>query len=285
MKPVNEQYFSRTWALLTRERGWWKPLLILGLAIFVPIVGWLAVAGYSYEWARLAAWGGETSPKRKDVRIGTYIVSGWRAIVVIFVWLLVLGIAKEVLRGLVVPVDPFTGVREDPAWLSLLFLVAELMVGIVAEVAALRAVIYGKITAGLRPTRVFEMVDRDPKGLFKLLAIPIVGGLIVLVAAMIMLLPLGVMGIGAAGMLLAGASASTGYSAGAVIYALQALLSAVPLLFVYLFVLSVLSVATGLIEVHAIGLWMSQFDVRSWEGPADALPSETPGLPGASAGE
>lgn len=44
------KYFSHSWALLTRDKGWIKPILVLAIAMFVPIVGPLAVIGYAYEW-------------------------------------------------------------------------------------------------------------------------------------------------------------------------------------------------------------------------------------------
>ena len=73
MSAEKEAYYSRSWALLTRDKGWWKILLVAGIASFVPIVGPLGVFGYALEWARLTAWGVDASPKQKDVRVGECI--------------------------------------------------------------------------------------------------------------------------------------------------------------------------------------------------------------------
>ncbi len=41
-----DHYFARSWALLTRDRGWVKPVLLMTVALLVPIAGILGVAGY-----------------------------------------------------------------------------------------------------------------------------------------------------------------------------------------------------------------------------------------------
>ena len=66
----DKKYFSRSWALMTKEKGWIKPILLMALACFVPIVGALGVLGYACEWARLSAWGVDSSPKQKGVKVG-----------------------------------------------------------------------------------------------------------------------------------------------------------------------------------------------------------------------
>lgn len=79
------KYFSHSWKLLTRDKGWVKPILVLAIAMFVPVVGPLAVLGYALEWARLSAWGVDAAPKQRGVKIGGCLVAGWRAFVVILV--------------------------------------------------------------------------------------------------------------------------------------------------------------------------------------------------------
>ena len=87
---------ARSWALLTRDRGWIKPILAMIAATLVPIVGLLGVMGYAAEWARLTAWGVTSSPKQKNVRVGACIASGWRVFVVTVVW----SIANSIILGL-----------------------------------------------------------------------------------------------------------------------------------------------------------------------------------------
>lgn len=80
------RYFSCSWHLLTRQKGWIKPILILAIALLVPVAGPLALSGYALEWARLSAWGVDASPKQRGVCVGECIASGWRAFVVGLVW-------------------------------------------------------------------------------------------------------------------------------------------------------------------------------------------------------
>ena len=72
-------YISRSWDMLTRDKGWIKVILLLALASFVPFVGLIGLVGYGLEWARLTAWGIDSSPKQRGVRIGECLASGWRA--------------------------------------------------------------------------------------------------------------------------------------------------------------------------------------------------------------
>ena len=74
-----KEYMGRSWRMLTHDKGWYKPLLVLPLAKLVPIAGPLGVWGYQAEWARLSAWGKETYPKQAGVKVGACIKSGWRA--------------------------------------------------------------------------------------------------------------------------------------------------------------------------------------------------------------
>ena len=95
------KYFSHSWELLTRDKGWVKPILVLAIAMFVPVVGPLAVLGYALEWARLSAWGVDAAPKQRGVKIGGCLVAGWRAFVVILVWMLLWGVATSVVTAII----------------------------------------------------------------------------------------------------------------------------------------------------------------------------------------
>ena len=66
----NEKYFSRSWAMLTRDKGWIKPILVMAVAQLVPIAGYIGAKGYMLEWARLTAWGVAAAPKQKNVETG-----------------------------------------------------------------------------------------------------------------------------------------------------------------------------------------------------------------------
>ena len=92
-----EKYFKRSWALLTRDKGWIKPILVMTAASLVPVVGFFGIQGYALEWARLTAWGVDSSPKQKNVDIGGCITSGARA----FVVSLGLGLAVSMATGMI----------------------------------------------------------------------------------------------------------------------------------------------------------------------------------------
>lgn len=52
---TGEVGFMSSWRMLTRDKGWVKPLLVLTLVSWIPILGQIAVLGYGLEWARLTA--------------------------------------------------------------------------------------------------------------------------------------------------------------------------------------------------------------------------------------
>ena len=41
--------FTSSWHMLTRDKGWIKPVLILALVGWVPIVGPMAILGFGFE--------------------------------------------------------------------------------------------------------------------------------------------------------------------------------------------------------------------------------------------
>ena len=100
MASNSEKYFSRSWALLTRDKGWFKPVILLALSCLVPIVGPLGVFGYMLEWARLTAWGVDAAPKQKGVNIGECISSGWRGFVAELGWNIIYFIVAGILSAI-----------------------------------------------------------------------------------------------------------------------------------------------------------------------------------------
>lgn len=82
----DEDYLSRSWKMLTRAPGWIKPILLLTLVSFIPIFGLIFVLGYTLEWARLTAWGIDSSPKQSGVDVGACLSCGWRALLVMLCW-------------------------------------------------------------------------------------------------------------------------------------------------------------------------------------------------------
>ena len=280
-------YVSRSWDMLTRDKGWIKVILLLALASFVPFVGLIGLVGYGLEWARLTAWGVDSSPKQRGVRIGECLASGWRALVVTFVWMFVWMLAVGI-------VNSIADVLLPDALASLigsLLVLAQLFYILVVYVAVLRAAIYTKISAGLNPSRVLEMVKRAPGDLFFFVLIPIVGGLIVS-AIWIFFMLLG--GVSVLPEIIKMARAATGsFDDAMFIRHLTAMLRIVmPIAAIAGYLSSVVNAATSLLSYNAVGLWMRQFDVARWGGPSDPLPQAAslpastvpPTTPGAGGG-
>lgn len=275
------RYFARSWALLTREPGWIKPVLVMFAALLVPIVGPLGVFGYIIEWARLTAWGATSSPKQKNVKVGACIASGWRGFVVILVWKIVLAIIRWVLEAL-----PLVGGLIERLWPLL-----SLFLDVVIMVAVLRAVIYQKIGAGLRVSTVWEMLKRDAVGLLRICGMWIIGsvavGVIASIVSFIALSAAFTQFIGYIGYLQNYAAMDVLDPTGAGLWLFFSILSDMlrmlgPTLLVVCLVTGLGGIIVSMLCYTATGLWMRQFDVPHWRGetdplPGTAAPQEAPG--------
>ena len=276
------KYFSHSWKLLTRDKGWVKPILVLAIAMFVPVVGPLAVLGYALEWARLSAWGVDAAPKQRGVKIGGCLVAGWRAFVVILVWMLLWSVATSVVTAIIAALR----IRLLSSLLSLAIAVANLLLSLVVMVAALRATIYQKIGAGLSFVRVYEMVSHDAAGLFKNVAIPlvtmlIVGGICTVSGLLVMSLAMpDILRLVYEVEYLSATSGSDPSDLLAIVGSI--LRTVMPASVLIGYVSLVFSVAGNLLLTNSIGLWMRQFNVGAWGSPSDPLPVTPAPLPPAS---
>ena len=276
------RYFSRAWSLLTREKGWWKPVAVCAAADLVPVVGPLGVLGYRLEWARLVAWGADVSPKRHGVRVGSCISSGWRGFLVLLVWSLVMGVIGGVCGAL-----PLIG-----GLLGTLWTICCLYLGMVVSVAALRATIYQKAGAGFSWKNLVELGRRDPSGLLGILGwemlcylvIALVGGIVLSVTA-----------LGAAPRIISLASELGYYNGGlygfdygygspyggSEYYVAQLAMELFfyviaafgPTLIVLGLIALVLRNGISMVVYAALGLWIRQFDVANWGRSEEPLPS------------
>lgn len=282
MEQSQRKYFSRSWAMLTRDKGWIKPLLVLAAAMFVPVVGALGLLGYGLEWARLSAWGIDAAPKQRNVQVGACISAGWRAFVVGFVWWLPVWVILGVVQ---VPLFPALGITSwyDNSALGLVVSLISLFWALIVIVAQLRTTVYGKISAGLMPHRVFEMVSTDFPHLAKIALIHLVGGLILWAIAMVAFVATIVM----AGsriwdmIYLSNIVGDAAYSDGGALFVsmvLSVLAIGLPVFLIALYVAFVVLSAVNLLSQNSVGLWMRQFDVPRWGGPAEPLPARE-GLP------
>lgn len=267
----NEDYLSRSWAMLTAAPGWIKPVLMLTLVMFVPIVGPMFVLGYALEWARLTAWGVASVPKMTGVRIGDCIVAGFRAFVVTLCWLIPWGVVTSLVRSLFIWL-PINGI-------GLLISLASVVVGVVVIVACLRATIYQDFIAGLGFSRVFEMVERDFNGILRVSGISLFGGLIAAVVCGI------IMTVGSISVIPAligvaeelSGNASDAYAFSRILGA--ALSSLGPAIAIVSLVGSFIGAIFQLVVTNAVGLWMLQYDVASWGDKSAPLPQSIPSVP------
>ena len=271
MASQTDGYWSRSWALLTRDKGWIKPVLVVAAASLVPIVGQFGANGYALEWGRLTAWGVDSAPKQKDVNVSGCIKSGARAFVVSLGIGLVFGLVNGVIRTVLGSV--FGG---------LISLAVTIASAVLIMIASLRATIYQSIGAGYEIERIADMIKRDYKGLLR------VGGLTALLtlgvgfmAGILMTIVLFANAGSLYEMLMLGDITAMNDREIA-ITVLRWLGSIMPTFFVLLYFFSIAGTITNLLTTTAVALWMRQFDVQHWGESSDPLPNTAPGGPSAT---
>ena len=261
------KYFSRSWALLTRDKGWIKPILVMSAASLVPIVGSFGNSGYALEWGRLTAWGVDAAPKQKNVDVGKCISSGARAFVVYLGLQVAVAIVYSLICLAVSFIPDALGVLIS-GFVSMALSVAVSIAGLIIMLAQLRCAIYESIGAGYRLDRIFELIGKDTRGFFRVFLVSFVCGLIMaaivmvfVIMAMLLLVPVVL-------------SLSSGNYSDRMIPAMLTGMI-VPLVlgivvFGYLF--SLLTNAVRLIVTTSLALWLRQFDVPNWGRSEDPLP-------------
>ncbi len=263
-----DRYFARSWALLTMEKGWWKPVLIMALFGLIPIVGILALAGYALETARVTAWGINAGPKQKDLKFGTYIATGFKAAVIAIALGLAYGIASTILSFI-----PVVNLILIP-----IFIVVAFVFPLLINVIQVRATVYGRISAGFAFKNIFEMIKHDAGGLFRIFGM----GIVLAIATSIIM---GIIGGSAAlsmitnvitqAITIAKAQHITSENQlVAIMVALLArgILQMGPIFLVIGYIGHVLGLIVMLLMQNAIALWMRQYNVSAWGQSSDPLP-------------
>ena len=293
----HELGFSTSWKMLTRDKGWIKPLLVLTLVSWIPILGQIAVLGYGLEWARLTAWGVDSAPKQRDVKYGKVLVSGGIAFLVAFTMSLALsllnlllfggayvGAAFPLLTGATVAgmVNTFGasmlwgGASAIPI---VLMIVVNVFFGTFISAAMMRATLYDDFAAGWRVDRLLQMVGRDIGGFFHTYAVSLIGGIISwVVAGLVAVLGALTLGIGVFSVLYGMPQDGYSYDLGYALLHMGAfpILVLVLLAIVLLFAVQVVSVAMQLIAINAVGQWFNRFDVNRWGVSSAPLPDDVP---------
>ena len=261
-------YLSRSWRMLTQDEGWYKPIMVLALVAFVPLIGPIGILGYELGWARLTAWGIDSAPKQTRVNVGACIAGGWKAFVVGLGW----GIVGTLLAWLCIALlGP---------WILWLVWFGLAIYSLVCCVAMLRSAIYQHIGPGYGLSQIFDMAGRDFGGIMRIFLIEL---LRVAINFAVMLAILLIVGFALAGPL--AQLATIYYYGGAsreflISSALDLTLSAIawvgPLAIVCAYIEGLISTTFDLIIFNALGLWIRQFDVPAWGGPAEPVPPSIP---------
>lgn len=291
--------FTTSWKMLTRDKGWIKPILILTLVGWIPILGQIAILGYGLEWARLTAWGVDAAPKQRGVVYGKVLATGGIAFLVMLTMGLVTGIVDTILFGRWYSITslPFgssifadsviTLAGDVTSVLGIAVLVVNLLMGAFITAAMLRATLYDSFGAGWRIDRLFQMVVRDPGGFFHAYAVSLIGGIVNSVYAMVVTLAGGLAAFGGA----MGVALSMGIASDTIIERL--LYGAGPGLVILLVVValaaafagSAISITMQLVSINAMGQWFCRFRVDLWGVSSAPLPDGVPvRFPGTGAG-
>lgn len=285
--------FMSSWKMMTRDKGWIKPVLVLTLVGWIPILGQIVLLGYALEWARLTAWGVDAAPKQRGVDYGKLFTTGGKA----FLVCLSMGFVAYSVLGLLFPHVAWFDMGLVMGVLGELFeygshhiasfsLVAGL-VGVVLNTfimaAALRATLYDSFAAGWRLDRLCQMIARDFGGFARVVGVALVGAVCQWVYRSLVAIVAAIATFG--GVL--GAVSVLGVH-GAYYYdaaqAVNQLLSfgAAPLLILVVLVVaagfagSVLSTAMSLVSINAVGQWFNRFDVNRWGVSSAPLPDGVP---------
>ena len=260
-------YLSRSWQMLTRDKGWIKPVLLLSLGLLVPIVGLLALIGYGVEWARLTAWGVSSAPKQRDVDVMACISSGFRAVIAQLCWTIPIAFIVGLVRRLLF----FGG---SGGALGLVFSAISAAAAVIGLVAALRATIYQKLGAGVQYSRIWDMVRSDPEGLLRIAGISLLGGVIVALVIGIAFVIGTIVSIPSLGFLATVEDVSALAPSETMDLFMKIMGVMGPILAVFAVLALVVFVIFQLLTSNAVGLWMLQFNVPAWGGPDDPMPAK-----------
>ena len=86
---ANESAFKQAWHDFKESPGKVGIIVKLSLVCLIPVVGPIMAFGYIYTWAADRAYGNRV-PLPASVMNGLYLLNGWRALLVSFVWALAL---------------------------------------------------------------------------------------------------------------------------------------------------------------------------------------------------
>lgn len=177
--PEARGYLSEAVSAFVGDPTWPKKALIGTAVQLIPIVGWLAVSGYSMVWMRQVAWGSEDGlPKRTAP--DEVVLNGLRILGVGLWWgaagLIGLAVLLAAAIGIgiatneaALPVQITGGVAG--AALGLLGLAVFAWTTVTASAGAIRAIIYQRVAMGTSTDGPWAMVKRNRSGFWRAFAI------------------------------------------------------------------------------------------------------------------
>lgn len=298
-KLMQTGYFNAAWHDIKNSPGWFGKLLVLTLVSIIPIFGWIVVAGYLYGWARDLAWGVH-APLPAHVfgnEDGKLYSRGFFVVVIGLVCSLIPWLV-EVVGSMVTggylgsgwsyhagflsfPLGIASGIAELAFFV--LSLAASLFAVFFSWVGAMRASIYGRLSAGFQIGKIWNMVRHDFGGILRILGmflllfavIAVVTTVLVLLAVFLCL----VIGFFATGGNMNINASRPDAAIMGMVFAVGGV--AVLLSVVAGFASMAVSLFVMMMVARALGYWTKQFDVPAWRGQDDPMPFE---LAGGSAG-
>lgn len=286
--------FNGAWRDLSRTPGWVKPVCVVALCGWIPLVGSIALFGYGLEWARRIAWGSEEGPKQHRFNWSRLIATGVRAYAVSFTLQLLLGLVlslldvmplRLVVRTAFFAANPLSYALSGPRHLfgdGLVTMLLSFLVSTFALAAMLRATLYDSFEAGWRLDRLFQMIGRDALSFLRIWVMAVVGSIAIAALAMLCTTLLLAAIFGGFTVLLHGVQAVPFQSWGMLIVRHVADLGIGTVLILLLIVIgaavaySMLATVCELMVIHAMGVWFSRFDVARWGVSSADLPDGVP---------
>ena len=250
-----QNYLKRAWKDLTSSKGWYKPLLILGLVMCIPIIGPITTQGYLLDWAKEAAWGMNRGLSHKVGSISRRMRYGLITLVIYIVWLIPVAIIIALL--MLIPQAEF--------FIQCICTILKILVCTVATIAALRGLVYERIEPGLQFGRVLKMIAHDTKHLLmSVLVIAIVFLVLFLYESISNVIYLSLVGIFNDSVYLMG-NASLLFSALFFFLAMK---------FVSYVIAAMIITLLDALAVRMFGYWLAQFEPSKWGTPQDSMPFE-----------
>lgn len=287
------QYFQTAWNDLKQSPGWFGRLLLLGLLMFVPILGVIVMYGYFFGWARDIAWGVRNPlPERifgnED---GKLYRRGFFALVISFVMGLIPAIVNLIgdslsgggLSMMSQPssYDPYgfssasavpsAGALLASGILSLISMVLSLAVLFFQWVGTMRMSIYDRLSAGFQIKKIWAMLRYDSGGILRIFGMYLLLSLAMVVITFVLVFIFILAFVSALAQ-----SGGAGDSSLASVIAAGGLVGVLALI-IFGYALVVYSVFIQGLLSRALGYWTRQFNVPAWRGQEDPMPFEMMG--------